>query len=98
MNTLHVKKGDTVLVLSGNDRGKQGQIKVAFPRNRMVIVEGVNLRWQHRKPTQKNPKGERIQEESPIDASKVRRVEAKPAKKAKKTARGGAAEKKPKKS
>jgi large subunit ribosomal protein L24 len=81
---MHVKKGDTVLVLSGNDKGKQGEIKQAFPRDNRVIVEGINLRWQHRKPTQKNPKGERVQEESSIHASNVRRVEAKAAKKSRK--------------
>ena len=81
---LHVKKGDTVLVLSGNDKGKQGTIKEAFPRKGRVLVEGVNLRWKHRKPTQKNPKGERVQEEFPIHASKVRRVETKAAKKGRK--------------
>jgi large subunit ribosomal protein L24 len=86
---LHVKKGDTVLVLSGNDRGKQGVVKLALPRDTKVVVEGVNLRWRHRKPTQKNPKGERVQEELPIHASNVRRVEGrpKPAKKAKAAAR-----------
>ena len=89
MPGLHVKKGDTVLVLSGNDRGKEGTIKQAFPRTGRVIVEGVNLRWQHRKPSQKNPKGERIQEELPIHASKVKRVEAKK-KAAKKSAKAGA--------
>jgi large subunit ribosomal protein L24 len=76
--TLHVKKGDTVLVLSGNDKGKQGLVKLAFPRDQRVIVEGVNLRWRHRKPSQQNPKGERVQEELSIHASNVRRVEAKP--------------------
>jgi large subunit ribosomal protein L24 len=91
---MHVKKGDTVLVLSGNDKGKQGEIKQSFPRDSKVIVEGVNLRWQHRKPTQKTPKGERVQEESPIHVSNVRRVEAKPAGKAAKAAGKKAAGKK----
>ena len=80
---LHVKKGDTVLVLSGNDKGKQGVVKAAFPREQRVLVEGVNLRWHHKKPTQQSPKGERLQEESSIHASNVRRVEA-PAKSQKK--------------
>ena len=83
---LHVKTGDTVLVLSGNDRGKQAVVKRAYPREQQVLVEGVNLRWCHKKPTQQNPKGERVQEERPIHASNVRRVEgaAAGAKKAKK--------------
>jgi len=71
---LHVKKGDTVKVLSGNDKGKQGVVKEALPREGRVIVEGVNLRWKHKKPTQQNPKGQRIQEECSIHASNVARV------------------------
>ena len=68
---LHVKKGDIVLVLSGNDKGKTGEIKEALPRAGRVIVEGVNMRWRHKKPSEKNPKGERIQREAPIHASNV---------------------------
>jgi large subunit ribosomal protein L24 len=85
---LHVKKGDVVLVLSGNDKGKTGEIKEAFPRVGRVLVEGVNLRWRHKKPSQQNPKGERVQREAPIHASKVKlasadaKKAAKPAKKA----------------
>ncbi len=78
---LHVKKGDTVKVLSGNDKGKQGVVKTALPGEGRVIVEGINLRWKHKKPSQQNPKGQRIQEECSIHASNVARVggDAKPA-------------------
>jgi large subunit ribosomal protein L24 len=72
---MHVKKGDTVLVISGNDKGKTGMVKEAMPRENRLIVEGVNLRWKHRKPSQQNPKGERVQRESPIHASNVKRAE-----------------------
>lgn len=84
MAHLHVKKGDTVRILSGNDKGKQGVVKEAFPRETRVIVEGINLRWKHKKPTAQNQKGERVQQEMPIHASNVARVDgdAKPAKKA----------------
>ncbi len=75
-NHLHVKKGDHVLILTGNDKGKQGVVKEALPRVERVIVEGINMRWHHNKPTQQSPKGERIQEESSIHVSNVRRVEA----------------------
>lgn len=71
---LHVKKGDTVKVLSGNDKGKQGVVKEALPKEGRVIVEGINLRWKHKKPSQQNPKGQRIQEECSIHASNVARV------------------------
>ena len=81
---MHVKKGDQVLVISGNDKGKTGEIKLAIPKKDRVVVEGINLRWQHRKPTQQNPKGERVQSEVSIHASNVKLVEAGKAKKASK--------------
>ncbi len=68
---MHVRKGDMVLVLSGNDRGKTGEIKRAYPKQRRVIVDGVNMRWKHKRATQSNPKGERVQEECAVDASNV---------------------------
>lgn len=86
---MHVKKGDTVLVLSGNDKGKTGEVTEVMPRKLRVVVEGVNMRWRHKRPTQQNPKGERVQREQSIHASNVKRVEAaeggkkSPAKKAK---------------
>ncbi len=85
---LHVKKGDIVLVLSGNDKGKTGEIKEALPRAGRVLVEGVNMRWRHKKPSQQNPKGERVQREAPIHASNVMLAPsaAKGAKPAKKSA------------
>jgi large subunit ribosomal protein L24 len=75
---LHVKKGDIVLVLSGNDKGKTGEVKQALPRAGRVVVDGVNLRWRHKKPSQQNPKGERVQREAPIHASNVRLATAAP--------------------
>jgi large subunit ribosomal protein L24 len=68
---MHVRKGDTVLVIAGNDKGKQGQIKEVLREKGRVVVEGVNLRWKHRKPSQQNPKGERVQRETGIHASNV---------------------------
>ena len=74
---MHVRKGDQVIVIAGNDRGKQGQIQsVDRVRNR-VIVEGINLRWRHKKPNQQNPKGERVQREAAIHASNVMHFDAK---------------------
>jgi large subunit ribosomal protein L24 len=68
---MHVRTGDTVIVIAGNDKGTTGQVVQAFPRDQRVIVEGVNLRWKHRKPTQQNPQGERVQQEAPIHVSNV---------------------------
>ena len=74
---MHVRKGDTVIVIAGNDKGRTGLVKEAFHEQNRVIVEGVNLRWRHRKPSQQNPKGERVQRESPIHASNVMHLDAK---------------------
>jgi len=68
---MHVRKGDMVLVLSGNDKGRTGEVKEVINKVNRVLVDGVNLRWKHRKPTQQTPQGERVQEECPIHASNV---------------------------
>ncbi len=68
---LHVKKGDTVLVLSGKDKGKQGKIVEAQPKKAKVIVEGINKVKRHTKPSQANPQGGIITKEAPIHSSKV---------------------------
>ena len=68
---LNVKKGDTVVVLSGKDKGKQGKIKAAMPKDGRVVVEGINMIKRHTKPTQANPRGGIIEKEAPIYASKV---------------------------
>jgi len=68
---MHVRSGDSVIVIAGNDKGKTGEIVRAMPKENRVVVAGVNMRWKHRKPTQQNPQGERVQEEFPIHASNV---------------------------
>jgi large subunit ribosomal protein L24 len=71
MALRHVKRGDTVIVIAGNDKGKTGEVKRVLADKKRVIVDGVNLRWKHKKATQQNPKGERVQEECPVHASNV---------------------------
>jgi large subunit ribosomal protein L24 len=68
---MHVKKGDTVLVIAGNDKGKVGEVTVVQHARGRVIVSGVNLRWKHRRPSQQKPKGERVQEERSLHHSNV---------------------------
>lgn len=65
-----IRKGDRVLVIAGNDRGKIGQV-LSFVDDR-VIVEGVNVRKKHMKPTQQNQKGQIIDIERPIHISNVK--------------------------
>ena len=71
---LHVKKGDTVVVLSGKDKGKQGKIITAMPRAGKVVVEGVNKVKRHSKPSLKVPQGGIITKEMPLQACKVQIV------------------------
>ena len=74
---MNVRTGDNVVVIAGNDKGKTGTIKQVIREKGRVVVEGVNLRWKHRKPSQKNPKGERVQVEVAIHASNVMHVDSK---------------------
>lgn len=71
---LHVKKGDTVVVLSGKDKGKQGKIITAMPDKGKVIVEGINKVKRHSKPSLKVPNGGIITKEMPLHACKVQLV------------------------
>ncbi len=68
---MHVKKGDTVKVLAGRDKGKQGQIIRSLPKENRVVVEKVNLVKRHQKPTPDLPEGGIITKEAPIDVSNV---------------------------
>ena len=66
-----LRKGDTVTVVSGDDRGKRGRILRVFPDDNRVIVEGVNLVYKHMRRSQQNPQGGRIRREAAIHASNV---------------------------
>lgn len=68
---LHVKKGDEVRVIAGNEKGKEGRVLVVFPDKNRVLVEGINKRVHHDKPTQENPQGGRIEREVAIHISNV---------------------------
>lgn len=68
---MHVRKGDQVIVISGNDKGRTGEIRAVNRAKKRVLVEGVNKRWKHKKPTQQNPKGERVEEDCMIHSSNV---------------------------
>ena len=74
MNTMSIKKGDTVIVLSGKDKGKQGKVLEAMPETRKVIVEKVNVATRHTKPRKQGEEGGIVKKEAPIYACKVMRV------------------------
>ena len=71
MNTLHIKKGDTVVVLAGNEKGKTGKVTEVLPKLNMVLVEGVGMRKKHAKPRREGQKGQIIDKQFPIHASNV---------------------------
>ena len=71
---MNVKKNDTVLVLSGKDKGKKGKVLSVDPESRKVIVEGVNVASRHQKPRKQGEEGGIIKKETPIYSSKVMTV------------------------
>ena len=71
MSALKIKKGDRVVVLSGKDKGKHGEVTKTLPKDGKVIVSGVNVATRHRKPTQANPQGGLERIEAPLHVSKV---------------------------
>jgi large subunit ribosomal protein L24 len=68
---MKVHKEDQVVVISGNDRGKQGRVLKVYPETNRVIVEGVNFIKRHTRPSQKQPQGGIVTKEAPINASNV---------------------------
>ena len=70
-NKVHVRRGDRVRVIRGNDAGKEGTVLRVLTEENKVVVEGVNRRTKHQRPTQETPEGGRITFEAAIDASNV---------------------------
>jgi large subunit ribosomal protein L24 len=71
MAAAKIKKGDRVVVLSGKDKGKTGEVTKSMPRDGKVVVSGVNIITRHKKPTQGNPQGGLERTEAPMHVSKV---------------------------
>ncbi|MBT8486392.1 MAG: 50S ribosomal protein L24 [Phycisphaerales bacterium] len=67
----HIIKGDTVIVTAGNDKGLTGEVLRIFPKDNRVLVQGVNVRTKHLKPSQANPQGGLLRKEMPIHISNV---------------------------
>jgi large subunit ribosomal protein L24 len=68
---MHVKSGDTVVIISGKDKGKKGKVLKVFPKANRVIVEGVNMLTKHKKAQGPTQQGGIIHQEGPIHVSKV---------------------------
>ena len=71
MAASKIKKGDKVVILSGKDKGRTGEVVKAMPKEGKVIVSGVNVHARHRKPTQQAPQGGIERKEAPLHISKV---------------------------
>ena len=71
MAAAKIRKGDRVVVLSGKDKGRTGEVVKAMPKEGKVIVSGINVHARHRKPTQLNPQGGIERKEAPLHVSKV---------------------------
>ena len=71
MSTMKIKKGDTVKVIAGRDKDKEGKVLSANKKDNTLLVEGVNMITKHTKPSAANQNGGIIKQEGPIDASNV---------------------------
>jgi len=71
MAKLHIKKGDTVIVNSGVNKGKEGKVLQVFPDKQRAIVEGINMVSKHTKPNTDNPQGGIVKKEAPIHISNL---------------------------
>ncbi|MBC5738563.1 MULTISPECIES: 50S ribosomal protein L24 [Oscillospiraceae] len=74
MNKMSIKTGDTVVVLSGKDKGKKGKVLKVMPKESKVVVEKVNMVSRHTKPRQQGDQGGILKKEAPLYACKVQRV------------------------
>jgi len=74
MAAAKIKKGDQVVVLSGKDKGKTGEVIQSLPKTDKVVVSGVNVAVRHKKPSQGNPQGGLERSEAPMHVSKVAHV------------------------
>ncbi len=68
---LQIKKGDTVVIMAGKDRGKKGVVAQVLPQRNQLVVEGFNLKKKHQRPRQQGQKGQIISVASPLHRSKV---------------------------
>nr|BAL55328.1 50S ribosomal protein L24 [uncultured Chlorobiota bacterium] len=73
---LKIKRGDTVMVIAGNDKGKIGKVLAVYPKTMRVVVEGVNVRKKHVRPSPRYPQGGIISKEMPIHYSNVMLIDS----------------------
>jgi len=71
---MKIKKGDKVIITTGKDKGKTGLVLKAFPKDDLVLVEGVNKKKLHKRPKKSNEKGKIIEQDTPVHVSNVKKV------------------------
>ena len=71
---MKIKRDDTVLIISGKDRGRKGKVLVVFPKERRILVEGINLRKKHQRAKKSGEKGQIIEMPTPIDVSNAKLI------------------------
>lgn len=74
MNKMKIKKGDKVVVITGKDKGKSGQVIKSLPKMSSVVVEGINKKKLHKRPRKSGEKGKIIEQASPIHISNVKKA------------------------
>lgn len=74
---MKIRKGDNVMVIAGKDRGKTGKVVRTLPGDERVIVEGVNIKKKHQRPTRRNQKGQIIDVTAPVHVSNVQLIDPK---------------------
>jgi large subunit ribosomal protein L24 len=72
---MKIKKGDTVTVITGKDKGKSGTVTQAFPKKDLVLIEGINVKKKHQRPTGRGAKkGQIIEKAFPVHVSNVKKA------------------------
>ena len=71
---MHIRKGDMVKIITGEDRGKTGKVLKVFPKRQRAIVEGLNYIYRHTRPSQRNQQGGIVEKEAPVHVSNLRVV------------------------
>lgn len=69
---MNIKKDDTILIICGKDKGKNGKVTQVFPKTNRIIVEGLNIVKRHKRPRREGEKGQRVEVPRPFDASNVK--------------------------
>lgn len=74
---MHLKKGDNVIILSGDDKGKTGKVVRAIPTKNQIVVDGINVIKKHERPRKQGQKGQVVEVSMPFNASKAKNVDNK---------------------